>query len=139
MKTFDFRLKRVLDYRRLTEEWAKDAYLEARTARLEAEVELADIERERHQLYTSEPRTVSDLLVREHRVELLLSRHHQQLIVLEVLMEDEERALIEWNARKQDVQVLEKLHDKAFEEWLYEVNREEQNFLDEWSNGRRAA
>ncbi len=139
MKTFDFRLKRVLDYRRLTEEWAKDAYLEARTARLEAEVELADIERERHQLYTSEPRTVSDLLAREHRVELLLSRHHQQLIVLEVLMEDEERALIEWNARKQDVQVLEKLHDKAFEEWLYEVNREEQNFLDEWSNGRRAA
>lgn len=139
MKTFDFRLKRVLDYRRLTEEWAKEAYLEARTARLEAEVALADIDRERHLLYTAAPRTVNDLLAREHRLELLLSRHHQQLIVLEVLLEDEERALLEWNARKQDVQVLEKLHDKAFEEWMYEVNREEQNFLDEWSNGRRAS
>lgn len=139
MKTFDFRLKRVLDYRRLTEEWAKEAYLEARTARLEAEVALADIDRERHLLYTAAPQTVNDLLTREHRLELLLSRHHQQLIVLEVLLEDEERALLEWNARKQDVQVLEKLHDKAFEEWMYEVNREEQNFLDEWSNGRRAS
>lgn len=139
MKTFDFRLKRVLDYRRLTEEWAKDAYLEARSARLEAEVDLATIEQERHELFSRSPRTISELLAREHRLELLVARHHQQLIILEVLLEDEERALTEWKARKQDVQVLEKLHDKAYEEWMYEVNREEQNFLDEWANGRRAA
>ncbi len=139
MKQFDFRLKKVLEYRRLTEEWAKEAYLEARTARLEAEIARMVIEKERHDLFNGTPRTINELLSREQRLELLQARHREQSIVIEVLIEDEARALAEWNARKQDVQALEKLHDKAFSEWMYEVNREEQAFLDEWTNGRRAA
>lgn len=139
MKMFDFRLKKVLEYRRLTEEWAKDAYLEARTARLEAEIARIVIEKERFELYNGVPRTINELLSREQRLELLQARHREQCIVIDVLLEDEARALAEWNARKQDVQALEKLHDKAFAEWMYEVNREEQAFLDEWTNGRRAA
>jgi len=139
VKQFDFRLKKVLEYRRLTEEWAKEAYLEARTARLEAEIERMGIEKERHDLFSGAPRTINELLSREQRLELLQARHREQSIVIEVLIEDESRALAEWNARKQDVQALEKLHDKAFSEWMYEVNREEQAFLDEWTNGRRAA
>jgi flagellar export protein FliJ len=139
VKQFDFRLKKVLEYRRLTEEWAKEAYLEARTARLEAEIARMVIEKERHDLFNGTPRTINELLSREQRLELLQARHREQSIVIEVLIEDEARALAEWNARKQDVQALEKLHDKAFSEWMYEVNREEQAFLDEWTNGRRAA
>ncbi|MCC7433751.1 MAG: flagellar FliJ family protein [Methanoregulaceae archaeon] len=139
MKQFDFRLKKVLEYRRLTEEWAKEAYLEARSARLEAEIARMVIEKERYDLFNNTPRTINELLSREQRLELLQARHREQSIVIEVLIEDEARALAEWNARKQDVQALEKLHDKAFSEWMYEVNREEQAFLDEWTNGRRAA
>jgi flagellar export protein FliJ len=139
VKQFDFRLKKVLEYRRLTEEWAKEAYLEARSARLEAEIARIVIEKERHDLFNNTPRTINELLSREQRLELLQARHREQSIVIEVLIEDEARALAEWNARKQDVQALEKLHDKAFSEWMYEVNREEQAFLDEWTNGRRAA
>lgn len=139
MKQFDFRLRKVLEYRRLTEEWAKEAYLEARTARLEAEIARMVIEKERHDLFNGTPRTINELLSREQRLELLQARHREQSIVIEVLIEDEARAMAEWNARKQDVQALEKLHDKAFSEWMYEVNREEQAFLDEWTNGRRAA
>lgn len=139
MKKFDFRLKKVLDYRRLTEEWAKDAYLEARSARLEAEVARIGIEKERHDLFNVSPRSIDELLARESRLELLQARHREQCIVIDVLIEDEGRALLEWNARKQDVQALEKLHDKAFADWMHEVNKEEQAFLDEWTNGRRAA
>lgn len=97
------------------------------------------IEKERYDLFNNTPRTINELLSREQRLELLQARHREQSIVIEVLIEDEARALAEWNARKQDVQALEKLHDKAFSEWMYEVNREEQAFLDEWTNGRRAA
>jgi len=139
MKKFDFRLKKVLDYRRLTEEWARDAYLEARGARLEAELARIVTEQERNHLYAASPRSVDELLARESRLELLQVKHREQSIVIDVLAEDETRALSEWNARKQDVQALEKLHDKAFAEWMHEVNKEEQAFLDEWTNGRRAA
>lgn len=139
MKTFDFRLAKVLDYRRLVEDWAKEAYLDARTARLEAEVMLAGIRQQRHNLLMETATTIEDLQTQELLFNAIDDREATQQLVLNVLLDEEGAALGEWTSKRRDVAVLEKLHDKAFEEWSKEMNKEEQAFLDEWTNGRRAA
>ncbi len=139
MKTFDFRLKRVLEYRRLTEEWAKDAYLDARARRLEAEIELMGIHKQKHDLLNITALTIEDLQTQELRFTMLDDREMETRVVVNVLIMEEDRAMDDWNERKQEVAALEKLHDKAYEEWSYAMNKEEQDQLDEWSNQRRAA
>ena len=139
MKTFDFRLAKVLDYRRLVEEWAKDAYLDARSARLEAEVVMLGIRQQRHALFLETATTIEDLQTQELLFNAIDERESTQQIVVNVLLNEEGLALGEWTSKRRDVAVLEKLHDKAFEEWSKEMSREEQAFLDEWTSGRRAA
>lgn len=139
MKTFDFRLKKVLEYRRLTEEWAKEAYLDARAARLEAETVRLGILRLKEQLLLEHAETIEDLQTQELRFLALDDQESQQNIVIGVLMQEEADALTVWNERRQEVAALEKLHDRAYEEWMHLMNKEEQAFLDEWTNSRRAA
>lgn len=139
MKIFDFRLQKVLEYRRLVEGWAKDAYLDARVARLEAETAMHGIRKQREILLTGIPRTLDEHQAQERRLHLLDDQEAQQKIVVDVLLDEEAAALHEWTQKKQDVAALEKLHDRAYDEWQTEMNREEQAFLDEWSTSRRAA
>ncbi len=139
MKIFDFRLQKVLEYRRLVEGWAKDAYLDARVARLEAETVLHGIRTQRELLLTSLPRTLGEHVAQERRLHLLDDQEAQQKIIVDLLVDEEALALHTWTEKKQDVAALEKLHDRAFDEWQSEMNREEQAFLDEWSTSRRAA
>jgi len=139
MKIFDFRLQKVLEYRRLVEGWAKDAYLDARVARLEAETALHGIRKQREVLLTCLPRTLGEHVAQERRLHLLDDQEAQQKIIVDLLVDEEAVALDTWTEKKQDVAALEKLHDRAFDEWQSEMNREEQAFLDEWSTSRRAA
>lgn len=139
MKTFDFRLAKVLDYRRLVEDWAKEAYLDARAARLEAEVVLMGIRQRRHELLMETAITIEDLQTQELLFHAIDDQESAQHLVVNLLIDEEGQALGEWTAKRRDVAVLEKLHDKAFEEWSKEMSREEQAFLDEWTTGRRAA
>ncbi len=139
MKTFDFRLRKVLDYRKLTEEWAKESYLDARAARLEAETLLMGILNLKKQLLNERALCIEDLQTQELRFNALDDREGEQQLVINVLVNEEAEALAVWNERRQEVAALEKLHDHAYEEWVHLMNKEEQAFLDEWTNSRRAA
>jgi flagellar biosynthesis chaperone FliJ len=50
MKKFEFRLQKVLDFRAAMEEMAKDAYLDARNKRIEAEALITAIEDRRREI-----------------------------------------------------------------------------------------
>lgn len=139
MKAFDFRLKKVLEYRQLLEGWAKDAYLDARAGRLEAEVENLGIQRQKADLLNDVPTTVEGLLTQELRFNALDDKELQQRVILDVLTDEEAHALSVWTERRRDVSALERLHDRAYEEWVHEMTKEEQAFLDDWSSSRRAA
>lgn len=139
MKAFDFRLSKVLEYRQLTEEWAKDAYLDARAARLEAETVLLGILTLKQQLLTHVALTIEDMQATELRFQTLDDRESEQRLVINVLADEEGKALADWKERRHEVAALEKLHDRAYEEWTHLMSKEEQAFLDEWTNSRRAA
>lgn len=139
MPKFQFRLQKVLEYRGTMEERAKDAYLEARVSRLACEQEIAAL-RDRRSRYLQEP--VCGL--EEYRaLEILLSKldddERHLLTILDVLRHDEEVRRQAWLAAKQDLEVLEKLREKALEEWTLTESRREQAELDEWSSLRRVA
>lgn len=139
MPRFQFRLQKVLEYRGTMEDRAKDAYLEARVSRLACEQEI-EVVRDRRRRYLQEP--VHDL--DEYRVlEILLSKldddERHLLTILDVLRHDEEVRRQAWLAAKRDLEVLEKLREKALEDWTLTETRREQAELDEWSSLRRAA
>lgn len=139
MKKFNFRLEKVLDYRRIVEEWAKQAYLDARSKKLEAEAVLASIKAERAALLEQPILTVEDCQTLDLRLNLLEEKITHQKIAIEVLEKEEGDAFQEWAEKKTDVKVLEELRNRAYEEWQLEVSREEQAMLDEWSVQKRGA
>ena len=139
MAEFQFRLQRVLEYRQLAEGWAKDAYLEARSARLDALDGLDRIELHRGGLLRSPVKTVDDRLAMQSFLNKLEDDERHQRIVIGELEQDEAKRKTEWTERRRDVQALEKLRDKAHAEWQVEANRQEQKELDDWTTTRRAA
>ena len=139
MHKFEFTLQRVLDYRRISEGWAKDAYLDARARRLEAETILQGIIRKRGEAMRSHPQTVEQMLSLEAYLLRLDDDERAQHSVIAVLFQEEERDKEKWVECRRESEVLQKLHDNAREDWNYESNREEQNQLDEWAVLRRKA
>ncbi|MBS1718828.1 MAG: flagellar FliJ family protein [Armatimonadetes bacterium] len=139
MAKFQFRLQRVLDFREMAEEWAKNDYLERRAARLLAEQERVQIAGERKNAIG---RGAESLDARRN-LEMLLSRYDEeeaiQLRIIAELEEEEERAAEVWREKKQELEAMVKLRDKALEEWTLEDTRREQAELDEWAVLRRKA
>ncbi len=139
MKKFNFRLQKVMDFREAMESLAKDAYLDARSKRFEAEAMVANIEVRRQELL-SEPcvsldahQMMDSLMIR------LDDEVRAQSTVISVLRDEEEHLLAEWHRAKQEFEALVKLQGKAQEAHQKEVDLEEQKELDEWSVTRRAA
>ena len=139
MPNFEFRLQRVSEYRALAEGWAKDAYLDARAARLEAVAGLEGIEVRRGELLKSPHRTIEDRIAMQNCLDKFDEDERQQRIVIEMLEGDEAKRKEEWTEARKELQALEKLRDKAFAEWMVEENRREQKELDDWTVTRRAA
>lgn len=139
MRKFTFRLEKVLEYRRLEEGWAKDAYRQAQAARLEGDAALARIGERRLEQLAQPVLSLAERRNLESMLERLDGEEEVQRAVLAELMEDEARAYTDWIERKQDLQALEKLRARAYDEWLLQSNRKEQEALDEWSVLRRAA
>jgi flagellar protein FliJ len=139
MKKFDFRLQRVLDYRRMVEEWAKEAYLDARAKRLEGEVVALGLQQQRQTLLINPPLTIEECQALDLRLALIDDQEMQQNAIVEVLKMDEEKTLLEYREKKAEAEILQKLRDKAHALWMTEMNRIEQAELDEWSVQRRAA
>lgn len=137
MRKFAFHLQKVLDYRRLVEEWARDAYLEARVKRLEAEAELEAIRARREEALRSDASTVAERLDLERYLQRLDDEEQAQRTVIAVLEEEEEKARLEWMERKRDAEALQKLHDRRRAEHELEETRRQQAELDEWAVMKR--
>jgi flagellar FliJ protein len=137
MRKFEFRLQKVLDYREMVEEWAKEAYLEKQVERRRAEDDLADIETHRLQLCKTDLRTLDDRIALQRVFDKLDDDERHGRTVLQVLEAEEEALRNEWIAKKQEAEALRKLREKAVQDWIVEANREEQRDLDEWSSMRR--
>lgn len=137
MPKFAFSLQRVLDYRRLEERWAEEAFRLARQAVTEVEASLDAIRTRR--------RDLSDHSATSLAVRLDIERCHVELDReeesaqnrLALLTNDEARAMEEWRNCRIAAEALDKLRESAFEEWTREEARREQADLDEWAVLRR--
>lgn len=139
MAKFSFRLQKVLEYREMEEEWAKDAYLAAQHARSEQEEEIARLLSHKVVVIQCPPH---GLEARKH-LDAVLNKLDDdvraQRSVLALLENEEMNAQAEWNVRRQAVEALMNLHDKARETWVLDEQRKEQAEMDEWAALRRVA
>lgn len=139
MKKFDFRLQKVLEYRQLLEQWAKEAYLEARSSRLNADLALIAIREERHEALKWKPESIESLRAIEAQMKRLDKAEVEQQLVLNLLINEEEKALEAWTEKKIELEALAKLYEKQYNEWKLETERQVQAELDEWATRKRAA
>ena len=139
MKKFSFRLQKVMDFREAMESLAKDAYLDARAKRLEAEALVANIETRRQEILNGPCVNIDALQAIDALMIRLDDEVRAQEAVISVLADEEAHLLSEWTRAKQDYEALVKLRDKALEAYQKEADLEEQKELDEWATSRRAA
>ncbi len=139
MAKFAFRLEKLLEYRRMQEGWAKDAYLAARARRIEGEQEIEELQGRRTEALQASPSTVQAMLDLEAYLVRLDDLERDMEVALSVLKDEEETARQEWIRARTDAEALQKLRDNEFADWLREENRREQAELDEWAVTRRAA
>ncbi len=139
MKKFEFRLQKVLEYRDAMENWAQEGYLDTRVARLEGEAALLEIQNRRQAALHAAPVSVDDRLNLELRLLSFDDEERAQQTVIQVLTNEEEKALEVWQEKKRELETVVKLKEKALEEWQLDANRQEQGELDEWSVMRRGA
>lgn len=139
MKKFEFRLEKVLTYRRSLEKDAKDAYLECKRATTEVELQIQENDLRRRESLKLAAESVTSRISLQHNLEKFDDQERGHRAALSVLQDEEAKAMGHWQTRKQDVKALEKLRETALNEWRYSAEREEQGFLDEWATSRRLA
>lgn len=139
MKKFNFKLQKVLEYRAMLEKWAKEAYLDARSTRLESEEEIRRIAELREEALGWSIQTIEHLQTVELQLKKLDQKEIEQRVVVNVLLHEEERAHQEWTEKRIELEALNKVYERQYEEWRHEVDRQMQIELDEWAVRRRAA
>ena len=139
MIDFKFRLEKLLEYRRLQEKWAKDAYLEVMVRKFEAEAEIESIKGRREIALRSSPSALDKLVSLDTYLTRLDDEQRASETAESVILTEVELALDEWNETKTQVGAIEKLREAELAEWTMNENRREQSELDEWSSQRRAA
>ena len=139
MHKFVFRLQKVLEYREMTEEWAKEAYLQAQRARLEGDAVLAAIGEHRLSQLSLPVLGLQERLALDAMLSRLDAEEEVQRSVLAELLAEEAHTLEDWIERKREREVLVKLRAREHETWLLDSSRKEQSSLDEWAGLRRAA
>ncbi|HEY3781303.1 MAG TPA: flagellar FliJ family protein [Fimbriimonadaceae bacterium] len=139
MKKFNFRLQKVLEYRQMLQQWAKEAYLDARSSRLEAELSLHQITSLRLEVLTWRSNTIESRQTIEMQLRKLDQKEVEQRLIVNVLVHEEELALNAWKEKKIELEALNKMYDKQFGEWQLDMDRKLQNELDEWATRKRVA
>lgn len=139
MKKFDFRLQKVLEYRGMLEQWAKDAYLEARSNRLESELKIIEINERRKSALITEVTSVDARRALESLLKQLDECELEQRVVVNVLLHEEEQCLSDWTERRIELESLQKMYDRQYAEWQQQEGRKLQYELDEWALRRKAA
>jgi flagellar FliJ protein len=136
MRRFNFKLENVLKYRVTRENLAKNAYQEAlRILNAEKDhlINLENTKTELMQAYNIKAGTVvhPDTLI-------FIARYTSQLLQLierqkHIIMENEQRVketFDEWNQKRRDVKVIERLKEKKWQAYLREADKEDQKFHD---------
>jgi len=136
---FEFRLQKVLEFRKMQEGWAKDSYLDSRAARLEVEAKILNVHTRRGNLLVNTPTDISSRRALESTLLYLDAQEREEKLVLNILIAEEDTALQAWHHAKRELETLDRLRETALEEHRLEENRKEQAELDEWSVMRRAA
>jgi len=137
MKRFTFKLGNVLKYRETLENLAKNEYREAlRLLNIEKE-KLLDYQRRRDRLksaYNLEAGSIIDpemlTLLTDYTGQLLYLIDRQKTAVLKKEKIARQK-FEEWNGKRKDVKVIERLEEKKWNEYLREADKEEQTFQDE--------
>jgi flagellar export protein FliJ len=137
MAKFEFRLQQVLDYRRLEEEWAKQAYLEALAKVGEVEDRVTDLRTQRQSTLTRFDGEVAERMTLELYLTRLDDQERMEMSLIAILNDDVEKARATWFVRHQEAEALQKLWDQAHAEWVQEENRREQAAMDEFGVMRR--
>jgi flagellar FliJ protein len=137
MKRFKFKLENVLNYRVTLETLAKNAYQEAlRVLNLERETlrRLLTLRRELMKSYDIKAGTIvypeTLTFLARYTVQLTHLIEQQKKTVLEK-EEIAKEKFEEWNRRRMDVKVIERLKEKRWKEYLREMDKEDQKFQDE--------
>jgi flagellar protein FliJ len=137
MKRFTFKLENVLRYRHTVEGLAKNAYQEAlQYLNIEKE-KLANLETNREKLmkqFNYEAGTVV-----QPEMLTFLAKYSMQLAhiielqkkVVDKKNEAAQEKFREWNRKRMDVKVMERLKEKKWNEYRLEADKEDQKFQDE--------
>jgi flagellar FliJ protein len=139
MHKFSFRLQKLLEYRSMQEEWAKAAYLEVHAARISAETELERLRNVRLEATHTPRQALDEMLNLENYLARIDDLLEEQISIIDILSDEEEKAKKEWLEAKRNHESLSKFRERAFEEWQREFAREEQKQLDDWSIRKRSA
>lgn len=131
MAKFEFRLQKVLEYRGMVEQWAKEAYLDAQRKVFDAEAEREEIRATRQKILSRRMNSVEDLLALNAYVERLDDQEAMQDSILRILNDAVDTAKQEWIEAKQEAEALIKLRDGDLAEWTLDQERKEQAELDE--------
>jgi len=139
MAKFNFRLEKLLEFRRLQEKWAKDAYLESRARRNEGEIAIEEVRMRRFEVLRSSATSISSLRQMESYLMRLDDEEQASIAALGVLEDEEREARDAWIFAKSESEAIQKLREQAYADWKRDELRREQNELDEWSVMRRTA
>lgn len=141
MQRFKFRLQKVLEYRIMAEDWAKQAVAEAQAQLNEGQMQSARIRQRREELIrSSSPRQLQDFQALNAYLEKLDDDEAAQAAVNQILENELEQTKEQWIKCRQETKAMTTLKDQKYAEWVAKANQEEQNQLDEFAvNQRRAA
>lgn len=139
MTKFNFRLEKVLSYRRTLEEAAKSSYMEARARRIEAEYDLQAINDTRNSTLMRGLPCLEERRALDCYLSRLEDQERAQHSIIGVLVDEEEQLKTAWFETHKEAEALQTLRDSEFEAWQLEATRKEQADLDEWAVLRRAS
>ena len=137
MKKYKFKLENVLKYRGVIEKLAKNDYLKELSKLNYEKDKLQNMYKIRNQIIERfNPLDKSSF----NSIELVFFNNYlKQLIYLieeqkKIIKEQEnvvKKRFDEWNEKRKELKVLEKLKEKDFKAWLKEFDKEEQKFVDD--------
>ncbi len=130
-------MQRLLDHRRYLEKSAKDVWMLKRAERLAGEEELEQMRVKRRGLASETVMEFTQLVQQQHALSRMESLEKAFLAALAVLANEEEAAYSLWMIRKTDAEAIDKLREKALDQWEKEQEKKEQAALDEWAVMRR--
>jgi flagellar FliJ protein len=136
-RAFRFRLENVLRYRKLIEEIKEKelASIRAQIHRQKQKIELLEKEHTNiiNELKLMKQKTfdLSAVRIYQSYLSFLKRRIMYEKDVLALLYQKEKKKLEEYIEARKNTRVLERLKERRFAQWQYEVDREEQKFLDD--------